>query len=98
MRRGEILDGETERFEERNLVVSAASQPLAILEQELADLGDDMVAGDRALAQWKKNVARLGERRLPPVGVHPRATHGAGSRVAPRLHAAASASHSGAWP
>ena len=56
-----------------------------------------MVGRDRALAQWKKNVAWLGERRLPPVDVQPRATHGGGIQLARRRNAGADGVDVRAW-
>ena len=62
---GQILDGEAERLEDRDLL--RRPSPLRRADQELADLGADVLRPDRALAQREEEVARLVHRRLAPV-------------------------------
>ena len=62
---GEILHGEAERLEERQLVVRP-SRPGAP-DEELAQLGQDVVGPDPALGDGSEVVPRLVDRRLAPV-------------------------------
>ena len=69
--RGEILDREAERLEDGQLVARAPS--LGGADQQLADLGADVLGPDRALALREQEVARLVD-----------ASTRAGRRTAPR--------------
>ena len=64
--RGEVLDGDPERLEDRQLVLVLASRVHA--REHLAELGLDVIRADRALGRGEDEVARLVQARLAAVG------------------------------
>src|SRR5258706_8616029 len=53
--RRDVLDSDAERFEERHLV--RRTPPPGPVGQDLAELGDDVGVGDRALLFWNQEVS-----------------------------------------
>ena len=86
---GEILDGEAERLEDRQLVVRAPARRRA--DQHLADLGADVLRADRALALREQEVAGLVDGRLAPVDEERRVAHRRRVELARRRDARADA-------
>src|SRR5262245_49714675 len=66
----EILDGDAERLEQRDLVGRAPAGDPA--EEDVPELARDVVVADRALALRDQEVAGLGERRLAAIDDQPR--------------------------
>jgi len=62
---GEILDGDPERPEQSQLAIVAA--PWSLADQNLAELGPDVVAVDRSLLERQAVFPGLGRERLAAV-------------------------------
>src|SRR5436305_725443 len=67
VRGGEILDGEPERLEQRDVVV--ALTPRHFAGQHVADFTEDVSLGDLAVRERRDDVARLLERGLAAIHV-----------------------------
>ena len=65
LRSGEILDGDAERLEQRQLAVVAASRVPA--DEDVAELGRDVIGPNALLVDRVQVVAGLVQRRLAPV-------------------------------
>src|SRR5258706_535183 len=66
-RRREIFDREAERLEQRDLLIVAPA--FAAADEQLADLGDDVLGADFAVVQRDQDVARLFQCGLTPVDI-----------------------------
>src|ERR1044071_3342191 len=78
--RREILDREAERFEQCDVLI--VSPTLAAPDEQLADLGDDVLGADVAIMQGDENVAGLFEGGFASVDVQPRFDDSGGVELA----------------
>src|SRR5688572_31403089 len=71
-RRRDVLDRQAKRLEERDLLRRAAPDDARRVEEQLADLADDVVVADESFALRHEKVAALVERRFAAVDVESR--------------------------